>query len=70
MDAGCAKCGQPIRSGDPDNLEEAIGFTKDRPRGTGGLHHLRFWRKTGRIMCGRCVRAQAGSGHPFQESFL
>jgi hypothetical protein len=69
----CAECGAPVTPGEPDALEEAVGWTKDRARSTahrksGGLHHLRFWRKTGRWMCGRCARAKAQTGNALQAS--
>lgn len=63
----CAFCGEEVASRDPESLEEAIGWTRSRPRGTGGLHHLRFWRKTGRVICGRCARAKAQTGIAEQQ---
>jgi hypothetical protein len=66
----CAECGEEVNPRDPDRLEEATGWTRDRPRGTGGLHHLRFWHKTGRVMCGRCARAKAQTGIAQQGSLL
>lgn len=71
----CAECGKPIHDGDPDALDEAIGWTKDRARSTahrksGGLHHLQFWKKTGRRMCGRCARARSQTGNALQTGLL
>jgi hypothetical protein len=66
----CAECGHEVSALDPERLEEATGWTKDRPRGTGGLHHLRFWTKTGRVMCGRCARSKSQTGNALQGRAL
>jgi hypothetical protein len=59
----CAECGGRLIEADPDNLEEAIGWTKPRKR---GIHALRFWKKTGHWMCGRCARARTRTGNALQ----
>jgi hypothetical protein len=64
----CASHDGRVELNDPDVLFEVRGWVERRKGG--GVHHVRFKEQTGRIMCGRCARQRARTGHEQQESML
>lgn len=64
----CDVCGRPTNPEARGTLHSVSGWVEQR-RG-GGVHHVRFRRATGKVMCSGCALTIRDTGNAAQGSLL